>query len=59
MSESETSVEGGAKLLPVPTYRTFLLVSTVGVFHTAPPAGPYNCVPMLFFTVGAGVWETV
>src|SRR2546425_9692173 len=58
-SESEASVEGGAKLLPVPTYSTFRLVSIVGVFQIAPPAGPYSCVPILFFTLGTGVCETV
>src|SRR5688572_24367711 len=58
-SESESVVAGGAKLLPVPTYSTRRLTSIVGVFQMAPPAGPYSCVPMLFFAVGTGVSATV
>src|SRR4029453_14493078 len=54
-SESDNAVAGGAKLLPVPTYSTLRLVSIVGVFQIAPPAGPYSWVPILFFAVGPGV----
>ncbi len=41
ITASEVSIAGCVVASPVPKYTAFRTGSTVGEFHTAPPAGPH------------------
>jgi hypothetical protein len=50
--------EGAVVASPVPKITAWRSGSTVGVFHTPPPAGRYSQTPFACFRYGCGVSAT-
>src|SRR4051812_37949519 len=54
ITASDVLIAGYVVASPVPKYTACRTGSTVGEFHTEPPAGPHCCTPCEFLWVGLG-----